>query len=141
MNTSTNKMDAGKVGVFCSMPPSRRTVRCGGTRLMKTRKGRLLRAAAARVGAKAAQSQRPGRDLAAPAAVEAASLCLLPGCYRCCPCLDVDTSQGAGRCCFNCRKCCLNIVQSKFFKFFINFIVVLSSMFLVKNTKAKNSSS
>lgn len=55
MNTSINKIDAGKVGVFCSMPLSRRTVRCGGTRLMKTRKRRLLRAAAARVGAKAVQ--------------------------------------------------------------------------------------
>lgn len=49
----------------------------------------------------------------------------------------MDTSQGAGRCCFNFRKGCLNIVQSKFFKLFINFIVVLSSMFLVKNKSKK----
>lgn len=52
---------------------------------MKTRKRRLLRAAAARVGAKAVQQQRLGRDLAAPAVVEP-RLCV---CARLLPLLSV----------------------------------------------------
>uniref|UniRef100_H3D8B0 Sodium channel protein n=1 Tax=Tetraodon nigroviridis TaxID=99883 RepID=H3D8B0_TETNG len=52
--------------------------------------------------------------------------CCCQSCYRCCPVLDVDTSEGAGRCCFSCRKVCLIIVQN-FFKLFINVIILLSS--------------
>lgn len=47
----------------------------------------------------------------------------------------MDTSQGAGRCCFNCRKACLIIVQNKFFKLVINLVILLSSIALVSKNK------
>uniref|UniRef100_A0A4W6C482 EF-hand domain-containing protein n=1 Tax=Lates calcarifer TaxID=8187 RepID=A0A4W6C482_LATCA len=56
-------------------------------------------------------------------------LCL-PGCYRCCPFLDVDTSQGTGRVWSNMRRACFSIVQHRYFEVFIIVIILLSSAVL-----------
>ncbi|XP_034443001.1 sodium channel protein type 4 subunit alpha B-like isoform X2 [Hippoglossus hippoglossus] len=55
----------------------------------------------------------------------------VPGCYRCCPFLDIDTSQGSGRVWSNFRRVCFSITQHKYFDAFIIFIILLSSAALV----------
>ncbi|XP_070827526.1 sodium channel protein type 4 subunit alpha B-like [Chaetodon trifascialis] len=52
-------------------------------------------------------------------------------CYRCCPFLDIDTSQGGGRVWSNFRRSCFFIVRNKYFELFIIFIILLSSLALV----------
>lgn len=55
----------------------------------------------------------------------------MSGCYRCCPFLDVDTSQGRGRVWSNFRRTCFLIARHKYFDIFIIFIIMLSSVALV----------
>ncbi|XP_037622668.1 sodium channel protein type 4 subunit alpha B-like isoform X1 [Sebastes umbrosus] len=57
--------------------------------------------------------------------------CCSDKCYRCCPFLDIDTSQGGGRVWFNFRRACFSIVQHKCFETFIIVIILLSSVALV----------
>ncbi|XP_069572985.1 sodium channel protein type 4 subunit alpha B-like isoform X2 [Brachyistius frenatus] len=57
--------------------------------------------------------------------------CCCDGCYRCCPFLCVDTSQGRGRVWSNFRRTCFLIVQHKYFEAFIVFIILLSCAALV----------
>ncbi|XP_026220907.1 sodium channel protein type 4 subunit alpha B-like isoform X2 [Anabas testudineus] len=57
--------------------------------------------------------------------------CCCDNCYRCCPFLDMDRSQGTGRVWSNFRRACLLITQHKFFEIFIIFIILLSSIALV----------
>lgn len=65
-------------------------------------------------------------------------LCVcLSDCYRCCPFLDMDRSQGTGRVWSNFRRACLLITQHKFFEIFIIFIILLSSIALVDNTSIR----
>ncbi|XP_076588349.1 sodium channel protein type 4 subunit alpha B-like [Chaetodon auriga] len=52
-------------------------------------------------------------------------------CYRCCPFLDIDTSQGGGRVWSNFRRSCFFIVRNKYFEFLIILIILLSSLALV----------
>lgn len=56
-------------------------------------------------------------------------------CYRCCPFLDIDTSQGAGRVWSNVKRACLLIVQHKYFEITIIIIIMLSSVALVSTNK------
>ncbi|XP_078023800.1 sodium channel protein type 4 subunit alpha B-like isoform X3 [Epinephelus lanceolatus] len=53
--------------------------------------------------------------------------CCSDKCYRCCPCLDIDTSQGGGRVWSNFRRACCSIIQHKYFEYFVMFILLLSS--------------
>ncbi|XP_045894468.1 sodium channel protein type 4 subunit alpha B-like isoform X1 [Micropterus dolomieu] len=53
--------------------------------------------------------------------------CCSDKCYRCCPFLDVDTSQGSARIWSNFRRACFSIVQQKYFEILIIFIILLSS--------------
>ncbi|XP_060933384.1 sodium channel protein type 4 subunit alpha B-like isoform X2 [Limanda limanda] len=57
--------------------------------------------------------------------------CCCDSCYRCCPFLDIDTSQGSGRVWSNFRRVCFSIAQHKYFDAFIIFIILLSSAALV----------
>ncbi|XP_062246667.1 sodium channel protein type 4 subunit alpha B-like isoform X1 [Platichthys flesus] len=57
--------------------------------------------------------------------------CCCDSCYRFCPFLDIDTSQGSGRVWSNFRRVCFSIAQHKYFDAFIIFIILLSSAALV----------
>lgn len=57
--------------------------------------------------------------------------CCSDKCYRCCPFLNIDTSQGRGRVWSNFRRACFCIVQHKYFEIFIIVIIVLSSTALI----------
>ena len=52
-------------------------------------------------------------------------------CYRRCPFLDIDTSQGRGRVWSNIRRTCFSIVEHNYFETFIIFMILLSSGALV----------
>lgn len=56
-------------------------------------------------------------------------------CYRCCPFLDIDTSQGAGRVWSNIKRACLLIVRHKYFEIVVIIIIMLSSVALVITNK------
>ncbi|KAM9345606.1 sodium channel protein type 4 subunit alpha B [Symphorus nematophorus] len=53
--------------------------------------------------------------------------CCSDECYRCCPLLDVDTSQGRGKVWSNFRRTCFSIVEHNYFETFIIFMILLSS--------------
>ncbi|XP_061566903.1 sodium channel protein type 4 subunit alpha B-like [Cololabis saira] len=53
--------------------------------------------------------------------------CFSDKCYRRCPRLDVDTSEGRGKIWFNVRKTCFTIVEHNYFETFIIFMILLSS--------------
>ncbi|KAM4595936.1 sodium channel protein type 4 subunit alpha B-like isoform 1-T1 [Polymixia lowei] len=53
--------------------------------------------------------------------------CYSANCYRRCPCLDVDTSQGRGRVWFHLRRTCFFIVEHNYFETFIIFMILMSS--------------
>ncbi|KAK2842853.1 hypothetical protein Q5P01_013053 [Channa striata] len=57
--------------------------------------------------------------------------CCWDSCYRCCPFLGIDTSQGKGKVWSNFRRTCLLIEQHKYFEIFIIIIILLSSIALV----------
>ncbi|XP_067349069.1 sodium channel protein type 4 subunit alpha B-like isoform X2 [Channa argus] len=57
--------------------------------------------------------------------------CCWESCYRCCPFLDIDTSQGKGRVWSNFRRTCLLIEQHQCFEIFMVIIILLSSVALV----------
>uniref|UniRef100_A0A3Q3F795 Sodium channel protein type 3 subunit alpha-like n=1 Tax=Labrus bergylta TaxID=56723 RepID=A0A3Q3F795_9LABR len=57
--------------------------------------------------------------------------CCCDMCYRCCPFLDLNKSQGTGRVWSNFRRSCLSIVQHRVFEAFMIIIIVLSSAALV----------
>lgn len=60
------------------------------------------------------------------------SLCtFISECYRRCPFLDVDTSQGRGKVWFHIRTTCFSIVEHNYFEYFIIFMILLSSGALV----------
>uniref|UniRef100_A0A3B4XTB6 Sodium channel protein n=1 Tax=Seriola lalandi dorsalis TaxID=1841481 RepID=A0A3B4XTB6_SERLL len=48
-------------------------------------------------------------------------------CYRRCPRLDIDTSQGRGKVWSNFRRTCFSIVEHNYFETFIIFMILLSS--------------
>lgn len=56
---------------------------------------------------------------------------LLSDCYRRCPFLDIDTSQGRGKAWCNIRRACFAIVENNYFESFIVFMILLSSGALV----------
>ncbi|XP_056143517.1 sodium channel protein type 4 subunit alpha B-like [Lampris incognitus] len=53
--------------------------------------------------------------------------CCSTTCYRRCPCLDVDISQGKGKTWFDLRRTCFFIVEHNYFETFIIFMILLSS--------------
>ncbi|XP_074552328.1 sodium channel protein type 4 subunit alpha B [Halichoeres trimaculatus] len=53
--------------------------------------------------------------------------CCTEKCYRRCPCLDIDTSQGKGKQWSNFRRTCFSIVEHNYFETFIIFMILLSS--------------
>ncbi|XP_070764213.1 sodium channel protein type 4 subunit alpha B-like [Enoplosus armatus] len=57
--------------------------------------------------------------------------CCSNKCCRCCPFLDIHTSQGSGRVWSNFRRACFSVIQHKYFETFIIFIILLSSAALV----------
>ncbi|KAM9376249.1 sodium channel protein type 4 subunit alpha B-like [Pholidichthys leucotaenia] len=57
--------------------------------------------------------------------------CCCNCCYRCCPFLDINTSEGTGKGWFNFRKSCLSIVEHRLFEAFIIIVIVLSCLALV----------
>lgn len=55
----------------------------------------------------------------------------LSDCYRRCPFLDIDTSQGRGKAWCHIRRACFSIVENNYFESFIVFMILLSSGALV----------
>ncbi|XP_026180481.1 sodium channel protein type 4 subunit alpha B isoform X1 [Mastacembelus armatus] len=53
--------------------------------------------------------------------------CCTEQCYRRCPFLDIDTSQGRGKVWSNVRRTCFSIVEHNYFETFIIFMILLSS--------------
>uniref|UniRef100_UPI0037E71A3F sodium channel protein type 4 subunit alpha B n=1 Tax=Semicossyphus pulcher TaxID=241346 RepID=UPI0037E71A3F len=53
--------------------------------------------------------------------------CCTDKCFRRCPCLDIDTSQGRGKMWSNLRRTCFSIVEHNYFETFIIFMILLSS--------------
>ncbi|KAM3610159.1 uncharacterized protein V6R79_026259 [Siganus canaliculatus] len=53
--------------------------------------------------------------------------CCCRQCYGCCPCLDMDSSRGAGKAWSHTRKACLAIVRHKAFDVFFIVVIVLNS--------------
>ncbi|KAF5893920.1 sodium channel protein type 4 subunit alpha B-like isoform X2, partial [Clarias magur] len=53
--------------------------------------------------------------------------CCSEKCIRCCPCLNVDISQGRGKTWWNFRKICHAIVEHSYFEAFITLTILLSS--------------
>ncbi|KAM7387671.1 hypothetical protein PAMA_010015 [Pampus argenteus] len=53
--------------------------------------------------------------------------CCSDKCYRCCPSLDIDTSQGRGKFWSNFRRTCFSIVEHNYFESFIIFMILMSS--------------
>uniref|UniRef100_A0A665W600 Sodium channel protein n=1 Tax=Echeneis naucrates TaxID=173247 RepID=A0A665W600_ECHNA len=53
--------------------------------------------------------------------------CCTDKCYRHCPLLEIDTSQGKGKIWFNVRRTCFTIVEHNYFETFIIFMILLSS--------------
>ncbi|KAM9391754.1 sodium channel protein type 4 subunit alpha B [Pholidichthys leucotaenia] len=53
--------------------------------------------------------------------------CCNDKCYRRCPLLDIDTSQGRGKVWSNLRRTCFSIVEHNYFETFIIFMILLSS--------------
>lgn len=56
---------------------------------------------------------------------------LISDCYRRCPFLNIDISQGTGKDWFNIRRTCFSIVEHNYFETFIIFMILLSSGALV----------
>ncbi|XP_037647118.1 sodium channel protein type 4 subunit alpha B [Sebastes umbrosus] len=53
--------------------------------------------------------------------------CFTDKCYRRCPFLDIDTSEGRGKVWANVRRTCFSIVEHNYFETFIIFMILLSS--------------
>ncbi|XP_076121995.1 sodium channel protein type 4 subunit alpha B-like [Alosa pseudoharengus] len=53
--------------------------------------------------------------------------CLTENCIHCCPCLALDITQGKGKSWCTFRRTCYSIVENKYFKGFIIFVILLSS--------------
>ncbi|KAI3359076.1 hypothetical protein L3Q82_002572 [Scortum barcoo] len=64
--------------------------------------------------------------------------CCNDKCYRCCPLLDIDTSQGRGKVWSNFRRTCFSIVEHNYFETFIIFMILLSSGALDNNLHLSN---
>ncbi|XP_062387590.1 sodium channel protein type 4 subunit alpha B-like isoform X2 [Sardina pilchardus] len=53
--------------------------------------------------------------------------CLSANCIHCCPCLDLDITQGKGKSWWAFRRTCYSIVKNKYFEGFIISVILLSS--------------